>query len=49
MNCISDSENVINGDVVVILLSLFLCGIDCAVCHYVCMEESAEFVLVFQF
>lgn len=27
MNYISDSENVINGDVVVILLSVLLCGL----------------------
>lgn len=46
---ILDSENVLNGDVMINLLSIFLCDIFCVVCHYLLAWSAIEFALVFQF
>lgn len=46
---IPDSENVLNGDIVINLLSIFHYDIFCVVCHYQLAWSAIEFALVFQF
>lgn len=46
---IPDSENVLNDDTVINLLSVFHYDIFCVVCHYQLAWSAVEFALVFQF
>lgn len=46
---ILDSENVLNDDIMINLLSVFHCDFFCVVCHYQLAWSAVEFALVFQF